>query len=28
MDLGLNHVVRKNIMPVDKTAHMIVAVPD
>lgn len=28
MDLGLNHVVRKNILPVDKSAHMLVAVPD
>jgi splicing factor 3B subunit 3 len=28
MDLGLNHVVRKNIMPVEKTAHMLIAVPD
>lgn len=27
MDLGLNHVIRKNILPVDKTAHMLIAVP-
>ena len=24
MDLGLNHVIRKNIFPVDKTAHMLI----
>lgn len=27
MDLGLNHVIRKNILPVNKTAHMLIAVP-
>ena len=27
MDLGLNHVIRKNIFPVDKTAHMLIQVP-
>ena len=27
MDLGLNHVVRKYSTPVDKTAHMLIAVP-
>ena len=27
MDLGLNHVIRKNILPVDKTSHMLIAVP-
>jgi len=27
MDLGLNHVIRKNIIPVDRSAHMLIAVP-
>ena len=27
MDLGLNHVVRKNIIPVDQSAHHLIAVP-
>jgi len=27
MDLGLNHVVRKNIIPVDRSASGLVAVP-
>ena len=27
MDLGLNHVIRKNIIPVDQSAHMLIAVP-
>lgn len=27
MDLGLNHVIRKNIFPVDSTAHMLIQVP-
>ena len=27
MDLGLNHVIRKHIFPVDKTAHMLIQVP-
>jgi len=27
MDLGLNHVIRKNIIPVDKTASSLIAVP-
>lgn len=27
MDLGLNHVIRKNIFPVDRTAHMLIQVP-
>jgi splicing factor 3B subunit 3 len=28
MDLGLNHVIRKNIMPLDYSAHMLISVPD
>ena len=24
MDLGLNHVIRKNIFPVDNSAHMLI----
>jgi len=27
MDLGLNHVIRKNILPLDSTAHMLIQVP-
>lgn len=27
MDLGLNHVIRKNIIPVDRTASSLIAVP-
>jgi splicing factor 3B subunit 3 len=27
MDLGLNHVIRKNIFPVDNSAHMLIQVP-
>lgn len=27
MDLGLNHVIRKNIIPVDRSAHLLIAVP-
>ena len=27
MDLGLNHVIRKNIFPVDRTAHALLQVP-
>jgi splicing factor 3B subunit 3 len=27
MDLGLNHVIRKNIIPVDRTAGSLIAVP-
>ena len=27
MDLGLNHVIRKHIIPVDISAHMLIAVP-
>ena len=27
MDLGLNHVIRKHLTPVDQTAHRLVAVP-
>lgn len=27
MDLGLNHVIRKNIIPVDISAHLLIAVP-
>jgi splicing factor 3B subunit 3 len=27
MDLGLNHVIRKAILPVDRSAHLLVAVP-
>jgi splicing factor 3B subunit 3 len=27
MDLGLNHVVRKNIFQVDQSAHHLIAVP-
>ena len=27
MDLGLNHVIRKNIFPVNRTAHMLIQVP-
>lgn len=27
MDLGLNHVIRKNVIPVDRSAHLLIAVP-
>lgn len=27
MDLGLNHVIRKAIMPIDRSAHLLIAVP-
>ena len=27
MDLGLNHVIRKHIFPVDQSAHMLIQVP-
>lgn len=27
MDLGLNHVIRKSVIPVDRSAHMLIAVP-
>lgn len=27
MDLGLNHVIRKAIIPVDRSAHLLIAVP-
>lgn len=28
MDLGLNHVIRKSILPVELSAHALISVPD